>query len=230
MVLNPKASLDFKRKNPEAKVSFGSKVIGGLTPDQLQKAKATQSDLPVPVADLQDVNDRLQAAITSAGTGNYAAISDVKTIAKEWSGKFGLTANFITTVAQSTDNPAGFILSVNFVPTKTETTPTVQPGAVDNFYVTINGTKGAIIAGGKKPTVGAMANVFVAFPDGVTVSFSNNTMIITTEDKSIFINVDTQRQTKMYGLTSAQQYNVCAYGVNRKGHGPVSATLEIVPQ
>ena len=230
MLLQPKSSLTFKKLIPEKKVGFGNKVIGGLSPEQLKKAKANGSELPVPVADLQALNDRLNTAIASAGTGNHVAISKVKAIAKEWSSKFGLTADYITSVARGTENPVGVIRAAGFVPTKTESTPTVEPGPLDNFYTTINGTKGAIIAGGKKATPGAVANVFVAFPDGVTVSFSNNTMILTTESKTIFINVDTQKQTKMYGLNSAQQYNVCAYGVNRKGHGPVSPTMEIVPQ
>jgi hypothetical protein len=231
MVLIPRASLSFKRSKPQVKVSFANTVISSISPvAQLQKINVTLTDLPVPVADLQDVNDRLSNAITQAGSGNHAAISDVKTISKEWSEKFGLTADYFTSVARTSENPVGVIRLAGFTPTKTETTPRVQPGPINNFFVTINGTKGAIIAGGKKAASAAIANVFAAVPAGVTISFSNNTMIITAGDKKIFINVDTQKQTKMYGLNSAEPYNVCSYAVNSKGNGPVSAMMEIVPQ
>jgi hypothetical protein len=56
--------------------------------------------------------------------------------------------------------------------------------------------KGAIVAGTQTPVAEAAAYVYYAFPDGVSVSFSENTMILTVEGKSIYINTVTQKKQK----------------------------------
>ena len=100
MKLFCKASLAFKRLRASAKPAFGTNVIYALTPPvTAKKAKATLTDLPVPVADLQVLNDNLAAAISDSLTGNHTAVASVKNAVIAWDEAFTLTANFITTLA-----------------------------------------------------------------------------------------------------------------------------------
>ena len=229
MKLVSKASLAFKKKSPALKVPFGLNVINSLTGIFTAKknVKAVATDLPVPIAELQALNDALNLALTDSQTGTHASIAAVKVAVANWNIGFTTTAVFITSVSQG---DAVFIRTAGFVSTKSESQPSQRPGPITNFKATINGTKGAIIAGAKTSVFAARGYVFSALPDGVTISYNDNTMVITAGDKVIFISVSTQKQTELYTLPSGVPYNVSGYAINSAGSGPATATQQVIPQ
>ena len=229
MKLNCKTSLAFKKYKPAEKPPFGSNVIAALSPQTQSKqaAAAAYPEMPVPVADLQTINDALAAAITAALTGNHSSVAAVKAAIAAWNNAFTLTANYVTSIANCDES---IIRSAGFVPTKSETTPTQKPGAVTGFKATINGSKGAIIAGSKTGVPEAGAYLYSALPDGADVTYNGNTMIITVAGKSIYIMADTHRQAEFYNLPSGVPYNVSVYAVNRAGSGPAATSQQVITQ
>ena len=229
MKLTPKASLGFKKEKPAAKTGFGANVIASLTP-LVPTAKATAnaySDLPVPVTELQQLNTDLANAVADSLTGNHSAVASVKNAVIAWNYGFGLTANYITTIAEG---DAQTIRKAGFVPTKSDRQPKPKPGAAIDFKATINGSKGAIIAGAKTAVPGATAYVFAVAPDDAVITYVGNTMVITIGEKSIYITADTRKQTELYDLPSGLPVNVSMYAINGAGSGPASAPQQVIPQ
>ncbi len=216
-----KASLAFKLKKPTTKPSFGSNVITALGESVLFP------DLPVNIAELTTVNNALSTAIAAALTGNHTAVAAVKTAVTNWDNAFTLTANYVSSIAQGDET---VIRAGGFIPTKSESQPTQKPGASAGFTATINGSKGAIIAASKNAIPEARAYLYSAVPDGVTVNYNGNTMIITVGDKIIYINADTRRQTEFYHLPSGIAYYVSMFAFNRAGNGPASTSTPVIPQ
>ena len=169
----------------------------------------------------------MSAAITDALSGNHAAVANVKNVVQEWNDAFTQTANFITSVAQGDQTT---IRDAGFVPTKSETQPTQKPGAITNFTATINGSRGAIIAGSKKGVQGADTIIYSALPPDAEVSYNGNSMIITIDGISVYIIADTRRQTEFCNLPSGLSFNVSAFAVNRAGSGPATVGHDVVTQ
>lgn len=222
MKLTVRASLTFKRSKTSEKPVFGANVITSLT-----AAATTFPSLPVPIAQLTTINTQLAQAIASALSGNHSAVADVKVKAAAWDVAFTKTAVYVTSVANGSDV---IVRSAGFVPTKSETSPVQKPTAVANFKATINGSKGAIIAGSKNAVPEAKAYVYTAAPEGVNVSFNDNTMIITVGDKTVYVIADTQKQTEFFNLPSGTPFNVNMYALNSAGSGPASAAQQVVTQ
>jgi hypothetical protein len=229
MKLTARASLGFKRQKPSSKPSFGDSVINALAPPVTSKKKEALlwEDLPVPVPDLVILNNNLNAAVSDALTGNHTATASVKNAVKEWNAAFTLTANYITTLAAGDEE---IIRQAGFVPTKTESQPRVKPGAATGFKATVNGSKGAIKAGTKKPVKNTKAYVFTALPEDATVVYNGNSMEITLDGKTIYITVDTHKEVEIYNLPSKTPYNISMYAVNSAGSGPATASQEVTPQ
>jgi len=229
MKLKARASLGFKRQKPSSKPTFGDSVINALAPPVTSKKKEALlwEDLPVPVPDLVILNDNLNAAVSDALTGSHTASASVKNAVKEWNAAFTRTANYITTLAAGDEE---VIRLAGFVPTKTESQPKQKPGAIVGFKATINGSKGAIIAGTKIATRNSRAYVFAALPEGATVVYNGNTMEISLGGKTIYITVDTRKLTEIYNLPSKTAYNVSMYAINSAGSGPATASQEVIPQ
>ena len=228
MKLTPKVSQSFKQKTPSDKTTFGANVVNSLTPVMAaKKSKIAQNDLPIPVADLQAINTQLNTAIADALTGNHAAIASVKNLVIEWDAAFGTTASYISLQA---DGDVQAIRETGFIPTKSETTPAQKPGPTTGFKATINGSRGAILAGTKKRAPGAKYYVFSAVPDGAVVTYVNDTMVITVGDKTIYITTGTARQTEIYNLKSGLPYNVSMLAVNTAGWGPAADPQQVIPQ
>lgn len=221
MKLTSKASLAFKLEKTAAKPTFGSSVIAALS------ASIQFPNLPVNIAQLQTINDALSAAISAALTGNHTAVAAVKNAVADWNNAFTLTANYVTTIAKGDE---AIIRSGGFVPTKSETTPKPKPGGAVGFKVTINGTKGAIIAGAKSSVPFASGYLYAAVPDGVTIDYNGDTMVITVADKTIYINADTRRQTEFFNLPSGVAYNVTMFAFNTAGNGPAAASQKVIAQ
>ena len=228
MQLKPKASLAFKKTKPSAKPSFGTNVINSLdTIVTAANARFAVADLPVPVATLLTINNDLAAAISDALTGNHTAVASVKDAVTAWNEAFTLTANFISTNA---DGSIPAIREAGFVPTKSETTPAQKPGAAANFKATINGSKGAIMAGSKTAVAGATAYLYTAAPDGVAISYNGNTVVITVGEKSVYIVADTKKQIEICNLPNGLPLNVSMVAVNAAGTGPATAPQQVITQ
>lgn len=222
MKLTSRASLAFKRERPAAKTAFGSNVITAL-----QNASAQFPNLPVSITALQTLNSNLSAAIAAALTGNHIAVAALKIAITDWNNGFTLTANYVTSVAQGDE---ALIRSAGFVPTKSETQPSQKPGHANGFNATINGSKGAIIAGCKNAVPQAVSYLFSAVPDDVTVNYNGNTMIIAVGEKTIYINAEIHKQTEFFHLPSGVSYSVSMFAVNRAGCGPAANSQKVIPQ
>ena len=229
MKRNVTASLAFKKETPEHKVAFGANVVvmlGGVLTAKGSNA-SLYTDLPVPVADLEDVNNRLFDANGAAKTGAYVDIAAMENVVVEWNDKFSLTAAFITSAAASN---AELIRAAGFVPTKSEAQKQPAAGAVIGFTAQTNGKKGAIVARSKKKAPLAKAYVFSAVPDGVAVTYEGDVMVLTVGDKSIYITAHTKRNVEIYNLPSGVAYNVSMYGFNSTGSGGAAASQQVIPQ
>ncbi len=101
----------------------------------------------------------------------------------------------------------------------------------NSFQASINGFKGAIISG-SKTAVSNAASLYISYSmtPGVTVSFAENTMILTVDGKSVYINVTTQKKTEMYNLPNAATFNVGMFAVNSAGIGPATALQQVTTQ
>ena len=228
MKLVPKASMAFKLDSAGSKTGFGSNVVNCLTPVlAAKKSKLSASDLPVPVAGLQAINDSLVIAVANNINGGRAASAALKAAIVAWNEAFSQTAKFISNEA---DGDPALILACGFIPTKSESAPVPKPGPVANFGATINGSKGAIIAGTKKGVPNSKAYVVAALPPGASANFVQDTMIITMGDSSIYLSVNTRGETELYNLPSGIAYNVTMFAVNSAGSGPAAPGKQVIPQ
>ena len=228
MKLIPKASLAFKLKNAPSKTTFGQNVITALTPlVTAKKSIANFSDMPVPVAELQVLNDSLVAAVAATVDGGRAAAAALKAAVIAWNAGFAATANFIS--AEAEGNPM-LILAAGFLPTKGETQPAQKPAAITNFKATINGTRGSIVASSANGDSNAKAYVVTAVPPGATVSYSQDTVIITINGATIYLSAKTRRDTELNNVPSGVAYSVSMFAINSAGSGPATPGQQVIPQ
>lgn len=231
MKLIARASLAFKKGKPSVKTGFGANVINALTPaapvTSKKKKMLRWEDLPVPVASLLSINNALIAAVSDSLTGKHAAVAALKNVVIEWDNLFGLTAIYISGIA---DGDEAVIREAGFIPTKAESQPSQKPGQITGFSATINHSKGAIVAGSKTSVYNSSAYVFATMPQGATVNYNGNTMEITIEGKTVYINVTTRRQTEFYNLPKGVPYHVNMYAINSAGSGPATPSQEVIPQ
>lgn len=233
MKLTCKASMAFKKLRAADKVSFGTNVINSLTPPLapvlLKKVAKGESetDLPVPLAQLTEINEDLRAAVSDSLTGNHTARASLKNALIAWDNAFGLTANYISRIAEGDEV---IIREAGFVPTKAETTPAQRPGAPANFKATINGSKGAIIASSKQAVPNASFYLFSAVPEGAAISYVDNTIVITVGDHNVYLSASTTKETELYNLPSGVSFNVSMVAVNAAGNGPAAASQKVIPQ
>lgn len=228
MKLVPKASLSFKLESAASKTTFGTNVINCLTPVlAAKKSRLSAGDLPIPVTELKALNDNLTTAVANNVNGGRAASAALKAAVAAWNNAYTQTAKFISNEA---DGDPSLILECGFIPTKSESAPFPKPGPVANFRATINGSKGAIIAGTKKGVPYSKAFVVAALPPGATASYVQDTMIITIGDSSIYISANTRGETELYNLPSGVPYNVSMYAINSSGSGPATAGKQVIPQ
>jgi hypothetical protein len=130
-----RASLSFKLQKTAKKPAFGTNVINALS-ILVSKGKFTNSsflDLPVPLKELQAINDNLAAALSIALTKNQL---DLKVAVIQWDAAFTLTANYITNIARGSES---FIGNTGFVPTKNETIVAPKVPVTSKFKAAVNG-------------------------------------------------------------------------------------------
>ncbi|MBV9963557.1 MAG: hypothetical protein JO072_15035 [Parafilimonas sp.] len=131
-----RASLTFKLQKTAKKPLFGIKVINALSAI-LAKGKFSNSnslDLPVPLKELQAINDSLAAAFSAAMLAKNQLELKVATI--QWDAAFTLTANYITSIAKGSES---FISSTGFVPTKNETVTVPKVPVTSKFKAAVHG-------------------------------------------------------------------------------------------
>ena len=218
-------SFGFKKAKPADKVKFGSGVVKCLSGPT---ALLTYPNLPIPVADLEAVTLSLNnAVVADQSTGSRQSRTALKNAVADWVNTFGLTGSYINMVAQGNDQT---IADAGFLSTKTNSHPRPKPSLAADFQATINGFKGAILAGCKTPVHSAAAYAYYALPNGASVTFSENTMIITMDGKSCYVTVATQKKVELYNLPSTTTFKVGMYAINGSGAGPATGLQEVTTQ
>jgi hypothetical protein len=215
------ASMAFIKSTPTEKSSLGQTVIEALTTNA-----ATFPHLPISIATLTTNNSDLIAALLAARSGEHLALAYLYAIVRTWNTNFRYTAKYVSLVANGV--PATVILG-GFVPTKSETTPASKPVAPSPVAVSINGTKGNFSAA--CPAVsGAISYVFTAAPEGASVNYNDDTMMITVGGLTVYVIVSTRGKADFCNVPSGTEMNVSAYAVNSAGCGSPANGQSIIPQ
>jgi len=130
-----RASLGFKSQKAAKKPAFGTNVINSLS-ILITKEKilnSSFSNLPVPLKELQAINENLSAALVTALAGNQL---DLKVAVIQWDAAFTLTANYVSHLANGDEN---IINNAGFTSTKNETVATAKALADTKFKAAVNG-------------------------------------------------------------------------------------------
>ncbi len=220
------ASLAFKKYSFSQKATFGTNVTTALELDATQTPPLFP-DLPVPVATLNILSGNLFEAVQGLVNGGRNAKEAAKMANEAWDAAFTATAIYVSMA--SANNSQSVSLS-GFIPTKGTREKKQIPGVAATFKATINGTKGAILAGAKTKVPRAIAHIVTALPPGATISYLENTAIITIGTENIYIGAFTGKGTELYNLDSAKPYAVSMFSVNAAGHGPATSPQQVVPQ
>ncbi len=221
MLRRQQASLAFIDETPSQKTPFGQTVINAL-----DDSAGTFSNPPIDLATLTTNNSDLAAAVLAAKTGERTAEANLQNVEKAWNNNFRLTAGYVSIVA---DGNEATIRLAGFVPTKGETSPAQVPVIPSNLKALLNGNKGSFTA--SCPAVnGAKAYVFAAVPEGASITYNGDTMMVTAGDKTVHIKVSTRSRAQFANLLSGAQVAVSVYAVNSAGSGAAANGQHVIPQ
>jgi hypothetical protein len=215
------ASLAFIRETPAEKAPFGQSVIDGLTENA-----TTFPNLPVPLTDLTANNDALTAAVLAAKSGDHIALANLRAVLKVWNANFKRTAKYVSLIANGDEST---IRLANLAPTKSETTRRPKPGATAHLATGVNGSKGNFTAA-CPPVSGATSYVFAAIPEGTSVTYNGNMMLLTSGDKTFYVVVGTRGKADFTNVPSGNELYVSVYAVNSAGCGPATNGQTVIPQ
>ncbi len=221
-----KCSLYFKKEVLSENVKFGGNVLKALQTDAANE-NPLFPDLPVSLKALTDDNIALGAADTGLINGGRTAREAANKAKKAWDVDMTSIANYVSTVANGNSQ---VVALAGFIPTKGTRQRQSIPDASTSFSAKINGTKGAIIAGSKKKVARSKAHVVTALPPGATISYTENTAVITIGDQNIYIGAFTGKETELYSLKSATPYSISMFSINAAGHGPATVATQVIPQ
>jgi hypothetical protein len=230
MKLNSHASLSFKTAEPPAQIVFGANVISWMS---TSASLVLFPNPPISMGDLKTLNDNLDDAVaTAVSSGSKKDASDLKTVRSAWVAGFTSTAKYVTFIASLTDAgaSAGVIQAAGYEPTKNQSQPKPKPGMATAFEASITSTKGTIVADSIKAVPNAQAYVFAVLPQGVEMTFSGNTMVLTAGGQTMYITTQIQKSAEIQNLTSLTPYSVSMYAVNTAGIGGISQTQVIAPK
>jgi hypothetical protein len=229
MKITARVSLAFKELSYSDKISFGSGVIHALsgTDESGEPVIDLFPNLPVPLDELQIINNNASGYLAEAQSGLRVARSALKQSIKEWNNAFTLTANYINMVAQGR---ADLMSVAGFYSTKNDRAPKPKPETAVTFKATVGSGRSTINAGIKKGVKGARAYVFAAVPEGVNIKYAGDTMIIEVEGKQLFINAVTQKKTTFYNMQSGKPYKLSMYAINNAGAGVARNGEQVIPQ
>jgi hypothetical protein len=215
------ASLQFIELSPARKTPLGGNVVTSLTANA-----TTFPALPVTIAQLTAANTALANAIVTAASGDHVAKANLFNAEKAWDTAFRKTANYVSTVANGDE---AIIAKGGFTPTKNETQPVQLPEVSKNVAAMPERGRGTISVG-CDADINAKAYVYVAAPDGVTVTQDGNMLVIQTGDTKLYVEADTHRKIMMHNLGGGVPLNVSMMALNNAGCGPLSSAQTIIPQ
>jgi hypothetical protein len=224
MTIITKALLTFKSLSSSEKIIFGNHAIASLTAAALLTPNPFKN-LLITVDELQALNDALTIAANGMINGGRAASAALKEARVAWNDGFTIAANGVSDAAQ---NVPSIIVAGGFIPTKFSRSATPLPGSIDDYTANPTGKNGNIIARTKKGASDASNYVTAALPPGATISFQQDTMIITVNGLNIYIAAHTTREIELYSLSIATSYTLNTYGFNTRGSGP-SASVQVKP-
>ena len=215
------ASLDFIKLATAKKIPFGTNVVSSLTANA-----AAFPALPLTTTQLGAVNTALANAIAAAASGDNVAKHALITTEKNWDTAFRKTAGYVSMVADGNEET---IAKGGFTPTKNETQPTQQPGVCKNVEAVAERGKGTVTVGCDADT-SVKAYVYVAAPDGVTVTQDGNMLLLQVGETKIYVEADTHRKIMMHNLGTGVKLNVSMMAFNNAGSGPLSSAQTVIPQ
>ncbi len=214
MQLQPKASLKFKLENADYKVPFGNNVAA-----RMQNNPTIFTNPPVAPKQLQQDSETLKLSIQADLNCDNLAKENLVQAEIVWDEDFTCTANYVTTLARENNNDAGIILMAGFAVTKTEAQFEAAPEAVSVVNVNHNNKKGSIITRSSKHARGAKAYATAVLPDGVSIAFNDDVMVLTVGDKNMYIKVGTRKRSVFYNLPTGVPFSVTMFAVNSAGSG-----------
>lgn len=221
MLRKQQASLAFIETTATGKTSLGQTVIAALTDNA-----TTFPNLPVAITTLAANNEDLTGAVLAARTGDHVAVANLENVIKTWDNNFRLTANYVSIVANGNE---ATIRLAGFTATKAETTPAQIPAAPSRLRVNINGSKGKFTAACDRVN-GARGYVFAALPNGATINFNGNIMMVTIGNTTAYITVNTRSRAQFTNLPSGAQMDVSVYAVNSAGSGTAANGQNVITQ
>jgi hypothetical protein len=229
MKITAHVSLAFKELSFSNKVTFGNAVITALssTDEQGEPIINLFPNLPVPLDELQRINDKVFKDLAESETGLHTAKLSLRASVRVWNDAFGATAKYVNFIAQGNV----ILMSLaGFRSTKSERSPKSKPQSPVTLSATVGSSRNSVNAGIKKAVDGAKAYVFAAAPDGVNISYNGNSMIIEFEGKQVFINAVTKKKTTFHQMPSLVAYNVSVYAINNAGMGAARDGGHVVAQ
>ena len=205
---------------PDKKVNFGKSVIAALTLNATKFA-----NLPFTVVVLQALNDALANAQLNVLSGSRASKAALKTAIKAWNNGFKLTGKYVNLIA---NGDANIILAGGYEHTKPESTPHFLPTIMQQLTLLSSMVKGFFKATVKTDTNVDMY-VFVAAPETVVLTQTDDTLIITVGTISTYVKINSTHSVNFNNLSNVK-YNVSSFGVNSIGNGPIGPSTDITPR
>jgi len=221
MFRRQQVSLAFLGDTPSHKTPLGQSVIDALTANA-----ETFPNPPITVIELAANNNALVAAVLSAKTGDHTAEANLEIVEETWNNNFRLTAGYVSIVA---DGNEAIIRLAGFTATKGETSPAQIPGIAAKLRALLNGNKGNFTVS-CEGVDGAKAYVFAAVPEGASLSYIGDMMMVNIGDKAVYIVVSTRSRAQFANLPSGAPVAVSVYAVNSAGSGAAANGQHVIPQ
>lgn len=213
-------SFEFATEAVETKPGFGDNVFNKM------KNNPAVVNPPVPLADLDAINQKLQQRIANAASGNHEDIILRNDTEKDWDHLYRQTGIYVNLISNGSE---AAILACGFKATKSETTPGDRPQMAVSFEAGPLKGKGVIEAGCKSEPH-TVANAYIARTEGADVQVVDNVIKVTMNGETVWIVLDTHKHTVLHGLPSNKPLKVTMVPFNRKGAGPASPEQDVTPQ
>lgn len=216
------AAHDFAKDNVAQKIIMGYDVAA-----RIEGNPHVFVNMPVPGSDLRSLTDKLQASAEAARSGDHVASAQLIVDIKKWNNGYLRTADAVSLIA---NNDPTIIALAGFKATSSETHPSTEPGAGENFQVSIpQGSHGMIDASCDTMARKASAYCYIAAPEGVRVEQDHNQTRITIGDVSVVVIVDTHSHVRFANMPN-QKVHVSMFAVNTAGTGPATTAKDVTPQ
>ena len=196
---------------PPQKVAFGNNVIVALT-----AASASFPNLHLSVKQLTALNNTLENAIGPAMGGDTHAVSVRNAAEDAWDAGFRLTASDVDNQAQG--DPAIISLAGFTATTGTRSPKGVPADAV--FEQKPSPTAGGVHLSLVAQSRIATAYVAVAAPDGASIQFAADNIVITlATGEKVYVSASTSSDIDITGMAPDVRVTVGARAINSAGAG-----------